>query len=220
VIASNTHTLLRLYVGSLHFNLTESDIKQVFEPFGELEFVDLHRDPTTGRSKGYAFVQLVFAPCALYSQLTAMIDRYKRAEDAKMALEQMEGFELAGRQLRVNTVHEKGTVKYTQQESLDDSGGTFLLMPLPKRSHLVDLGGNLNAASRQALMQKLARIEPARSPEPMCGVISLDKGRKLTTDHSSRPNIPQTMSSRSVLLTNLFNPEEYVCHHPSPEYRN
>jgi RNA-binding protein 23/39 len=50
-------SLCRLYVGSLHFNLTESDIKQVFEPFGELEFVDLHRDPMTGRSKGYAFVQ-------------------------------------------------------------------------------------------------------------------------------------------------------------------
>jgi RNA recognition motif-containing protein len=49
----------RLYVGSLHFNLTESDIRQVFEPFGELEFVDLHRDPVTGRSKGYAFVQWV-----------------------------------------------------------------------------------------------------------------------------------------------------------------
>jgi RNA-binding protein 23/39 len=47
----------RLYVGSLHFNLTESDIKQVFEPFGELESVVLHRDPMTGRSKGYAFVQ-------------------------------------------------------------------------------------------------------------------------------------------------------------------
>jgi len=49
----------RLYVGSLHFNLTEADIKQVFEPFGELEFVDLHKDSVTGRSKGYAFVQYV-----------------------------------------------------------------------------------------------------------------------------------------------------------------
>jgi RNA-binding protein 39 len=56
----NTPSYHRLYVGSLHFNLTESDIKQVFEPFGELEFVDLHRDPMTGRSKGYAFVQWVF----------------------------------------------------------------------------------------------------------------------------------------------------------------
>lgn len=55
----------RLYVGSLHFNLTESDIKQVFEPFGELEFVDLHRDPMTGRSKGYAFVQYVYPHCQL-----------------------------------------------------------------------------------------------------------------------------------------------------------
>lgn len=136
------HGGMQLYVGSLHFNLTESDIKQVFEPFGELEFVDLHRDPMTGRSKGYAFVQ------------------YKRAEDAKMALEQMEGFELAGRTLRVNTVHEKGSVKYTPQDSLDEAGG-----------------GNLNAASRQALMQKLARVDsaPAR-PQPV-----------------AKPNIPQSM---------------------------
>ncbi|KDQ63590.1 hypothetical protein JAAARDRAFT_120563 [Jaapia argillacea MUCL 33604] len=154
---SARHGPMQLYVGSLHFNLTESDIKQVFEPFGELEFVDLHRDPMTGRSKGYAFIQ------------------YKRAEDAKMALEQMEGFELAGRTLRVNTVHEKGSVKYTQQDSLDEAGG-----------------GNLNAASRQALMQKLARIEPAPSmPEPVM-----------------KPNIPQTMQSKSVLLKNMFDPEE------------
>jgi RNA-binding protein 23/39 len=127
-------TFNRLYVGSLHFNLTESDIKQVFEPFGELEFVDLHRDPMTGRSKGYAFVQ------------------YKRSEDAKMALEQMEGFELAGRtvgfilglidnvftdelflvdQLRVNTVHEKGTARYTQQDTLDEAGGAYEVLMLP-----------------------------------------------------------------------------------------
>jgi RNA-binding protein 39 len=51
--------------------------------------------------------------------------RYKKQEDAKMALEQMEGFELAGRQLRVNTVHEKGTgVRYAATvETLDDAGG-------------------------------------------------------------------------------------------------
>ncbi|TFK77131.1 splicing factor, CC1-like protein [Pluteus cervinus] len=147
-----------LYVGSLHFNLTESEIKQVFEPFGELEFVDLHRDPMTGRSKGYAFIQ------------------YKRSEDARIALEQMEGFELAGRTLRVNTVHEKGTTRYTQQDSLDESGGSC---------------GNLNAASRQALMQKLARTEQPVKFEPV-----------------AKPNIPQAMQSRSVLLKNMFDPEE------------
>ncbi|OJT04713.1 RNA-binding protein rsd1 [Trametes pubescens] len=154
---SAPHGGMQLYVGSLHFNLTESDIKQVFEPFGELEFVDLHRDPMTGRSKGYAFVQ------------------YKRAEDAKMALEQMEGFELAGRTLRVNTVHEKGSTRYTQQDTLDEAGG-----------------GNLNAASRQALMQKLARTDSA----------------PVKLEPVARPHIPQTMQSRSVLLKNMFNPEE------------
>ncbi|KAF7792635.1 hypothetical protein EIP86_003732 [Pleurotus ostreatoroseus] len=154
---SAPHGGMQLYVGSLHFNLTESDIRQVFEPFGELEFVDLHRDPMTGRSKGYAFVQ------------------YKRAEDAKMALEQMEGFELAGRTLRVNTVHEKGSVRYTQQDSLDEAGG-----------------GNLNAASRQALMQKLARTDqPPVRPAPV-----------------NKPNIPSAMQSKSVLLKNMFDPEE------------
>jgi RNA-binding protein 39 len=52
-----SNSLSRIYVGSLHFNLSESDIKQVFEPFGELDFVDLHRDPMTGRSKGFCFIQ-------------------------------------------------------------------------------------------------------------------------------------------------------------------
>ncbi|KAG8857232.1 hypothetical protein FRB96_005907 [Tulasnella sp. 330] len=159
---------MQLYVGSLHFNLTESDIKQVFEPFGELDFVDLHKDPQTGRSKGYAFVQ------------------YKRGDDAKMALEQMDGFELAGRQLRVNTVHEKGSTRIVgggsfgtggiQQESLDEGGGT-----------------NLNNVSRQALMQKLARTEaPASRTVPIM-----------------RPtNLPETQKSKNLLLKNMFDPEE------------
>lgn len=46
----------RLYVGNVHFSITESDLQNVFEPFGELEFVQLQKDET-GRSKGYAFVQ-------------------------------------------------------------------------------------------------------------------------------------------------------------------
>lgn len=49
--------VFRLYVGSLNFALTEVDIRQVFQPFGEVTLVDLHKDPATGKSKGYAFVQ-------------------------------------------------------------------------------------------------------------------------------------------------------------------
>lgn len=50
-------SLCSLYVGSLNFALTESDIRQVFQPFGAVELVDLHKDPVSGKSKGYAFVQ-------------------------------------------------------------------------------------------------------------------------------------------------------------------
>jgi len=53
----------RLYVGSLHFDLTAEDLKQVFAPFGEIEFVDLHREPLTGKSKGFCFVQCVRLRC-------------------------------------------------------------------------------------------------------------------------------------------------------------
>lgn len=51
----------RLYVGNVHFSITEDDLQNVFEPFGELEFVQLQKDET-GRSKGYAFVQYVMTP--------------------------------------------------------------------------------------------------------------------------------------------------------------
>ncbi len=46
----------RLYVGNIHFSITEDDLTNVFEPFGELEFVQLQKEEP-GRSKGYGFVQ-------------------------------------------------------------------------------------------------------------------------------------------------------------------
>lgn len=49
----------RLYVGNIHFSITESDLQNVFEPFGELEFVQLQKEEQ-GRSRGYGFVQSVY----------------------------------------------------------------------------------------------------------------------------------------------------------------
>ena len=61
----------RLYVGSLHFDLTAEDLKQVFAPFGEIEFVDLHREPLTGKSKGFCFVQYVLVALVSARQVHA-----------------------------------------------------------------------------------------------------------------------------------------------------
>jgi len=113
----------RLYVGSVHFNLTEEDLRLVFEPFGELEFANVQKDPETGRSKGYGFIQ------------------FKRAADAKQALDKMNGFELAGRTIKVGLVTDKGT-SMSNTLALDDNE---------------DAGVAMTSQSRVELMQKLAR---------------------------------------------------------------
>lgn len=46
----------RLYVGNIHFSVTEDDLRSVFGPFGELENVQLQKEDL-GRSRGYGFVQ-------------------------------------------------------------------------------------------------------------------------------------------------------------------
>ena len=47
---------MRLYVGSLHFNITEDMLRGIFEPFGKIDVIQLIMDSETGRSKGYGFV--------------------------------------------------------------------------------------------------------------------------------------------------------------------
>lgn len=55
---SNGIPFHRLYVGNIHFSIHEDDLRNIFEPFGELEFVQLQKEEQ-GRSKGYGFVQYV-----------------------------------------------------------------------------------------------------------------------------------------------------------------
>jgi len=77
----------RLYVGGLHTNVTDQDVESMFTEFGDVDFVDLHREPETGLSKGFAFVQ------------------FRDPEAAKRALVQVNGREMAGRTLKVGLVN-------------------------------------------------------------------------------------------------------------------
>jgi len=159
----------RLYVGSLHYNITEEDIRAVFEPFGDLEFVNLHRDADTGRSKGFAFVQ------------------FKNASDAKRALQDVNGLELAGRQLKVGPVNESAKGEGGMLE-LDDDGGFAL-----------------NAQSRAMLMHKLQRDDAiAPVPAPISPV-------------SSIPISSVPLSSTCILLKNMFDPNAEEATEPTFE---
>lgn len=45
----------RLYVGSVNYSLTEHDLRQVFEPYGPIDFVDLHKGKKKSRSIGTTY---------------------------------------------------------------------------------------------------------------------------------------------------------------------
>jgi len=46
-----------LYVGSLRYDIEESMLKRIFEPFGKVRSIEIHRDDQK-KSKGFGFVQV------------------------------------------------------------------------------------------------------------------------------------------------------------------
>ena len=49
---------MRIYVGNLPYESTEDDLMEAFSAHGEVESVTVIRDRDTGRSKGFAFVEM------------------------------------------------------------------------------------------------------------------------------------------------------------------
>lgn len=75
--------LKRIYVGNLPFSATEDDVRDLFEQHGAVDAVDLISDRETGRPRGFGFVEM-------------------GEEAADQAVRALDGFEMGGRQLRVN----------------------------------------------------------------------------------------------------------------------
>ena len=73
-----------VYVGNLNFDTTEGDLRNLFEPFGEIANISLINDRETGRPRGFAFVEMAD-------------DR-----EAARAMTDLNGKEVAGRTLKVN----------------------------------------------------------------------------------------------------------------------
>ncbi|MBN3297559.1 PUF60 factor, partial [Amia calva] len=55
-LAEEARSFNRIYVASVHPDLSDEDIKSVFEAFGKIKSCTLARDPTTGKHKGYGFI--------------------------------------------------------------------------------------------------------------------------------------------------------------------
>ncbi|MCB9018023.1 MAG: RNA-binding protein [Paludibacteraceae bacterium] len=49
---------MNIYVGNLNYKVREDDLERVISEFGEVESVKVIKDRETGRSKGFAFVEM------------------------------------------------------------------------------------------------------------------------------------------------------------------
>ncbi|XP_027206294.2 poly(U)-binding-splicing factor hfp isoform X1 [Dermatophagoides pteronyssinus] len=75
--------MCRIYVGSISFELKEDTVRQAFGPFGPIKTINMSWDPSTQKHKGFAFIE------------------YEVPEAAHLALEQMNGFMMGGRNIKV-----------------------------------------------------------------------------------------------------------------------
>ena len=49
---------MNIYVGNLSFDATESDLETAFDAYGDVSSVNIIKDRDTGRSRGFAFVEM------------------------------------------------------------------------------------------------------------------------------------------------------------------
>ncbi len=79
----------KIFVGNLSFQTREDDIRALFEPYGAVDSVNVVTDRDTGRSRGFAFVEMA------------------NDEEAGKAIAAVNGADLQGRTLNVNEARPK-----------------------------------------------------------------------------------------------------------------
>jgi cold-inducible RNA-binding protein len=79
-----------IFVGNLDFKTSEEDLRKLFEPYGSVDRVTILTDRDTGRSRGFAFVEMT------------------NGEEGNKAIAALNGTELSGRALNINEARPKG----------------------------------------------------------------------------------------------------------------
>jgi cold-inducible RNA-binding protein len=79
----------KLYVGNLSFNSSEDDLRRLFEKHGTVASIAVITDRDTGRPRGFGFVEM------------------STSEEAKAAIQALDGTSLDGRSLTVNEAQDK-----------------------------------------------------------------------------------------------------------------
>lgn len=79
----------KLYVGNLAYSTSDQDLANIFSQFGEVVSAQVITDKFSGQSKGFAFVEMA------------------NADEAKKAIDGVDGSEQGGRTVKVNLAKPK-----------------------------------------------------------------------------------------------------------------
>ncbi|HUW06568.1 MAG TPA: RNA-binding protein [Williamwhitmania sp.] len=84
---------MTIYIGNISYSMKEEELKSAFEKFGAVTSVKMIVDRQSGRSKGFAFVEM------------------ENEEEAISAIASLNNSQLDGRNIKVNAAHSKDTVQ-------------------------------------------------------------------------------------------------------------
>lgn len=82
---------MNMYVSNLGFHVEEEDLKQLFEPFGQVSSAKVIKDRETGRSRGFGFVEMA------------------SDEQANKAMASLNNKEIEGRSISISVARERET---------------------------------------------------------------------------------------------------------------
>ena len=80
---------MNIYVGNLSYKVNASDLKSLFEPFGEIENTKIITDRYSGNSKGFGFVEMT------------------SRNDGQQAVDELNGKDIQGRAIKVSEAHSR-----------------------------------------------------------------------------------------------------------------
>lgn len=86
---------MTIYVGNINYSLGEAELQKIFEVLGKVDAIKIIRDKRTGKSKGFAFIEM------------------PNKKEAMEAIKTLDGKEVAGRNLRVLKAHSTKKVRET-----------------------------------------------------------------------------------------------------------
>jgi len=95
---------MNIYVGNLNFRTTDKELQEAFEAYGEVSSVNIITDKFSGKSRGFAFVEM------------------PSDEEGQAAIEALNGADLGGRALKVNVARPKEDRRGGRRQDRRDRG--------------------------------------------------------------------------------------------------